>query len=183
MAGVISEERNSRLAKVPLVGGMSGRWREFFLWVIIAKVFGVLMMALVYSLTAWWGKGQTWLVFLVSGEICTLLRFLANDRYVFKHRRPTLGRCWRYHVANGASFIVYYTASVVLAFWGAPQLVSLVYNDLLPAFNYDLTLTESALSGIENMAAGALASAFSVLLSIYTNFFWIWKKEPIATDK
>ncbi|MGH8129229.1 MAG: GtrA family protein [Steroidobacteraceae bacterium] len=87
----------------------------------------------------------------VAAEAGTLLRFLANDRWVFGRRRPTWGRLWQYHVANAASLGIWWSATNVFAFLGVHYLL-----------------------------ASILAMACSVLLSMVTNFLWIWRHRAHA---
>ena len=84
---------------------------------------------------------------LISGEICTILRFLVVDRWVFSHERPTLKRLWQYHVANALGFAIW---------WGAANLLKL--------------------AGVQYLVASVLAMFFSVGFSMFSNFWWIWRK-------
>jgi putative flippase GtrA len=45
---------------------------------------------------------------------CALLRFPANDRWVFTPARPTWSRRWKYHAANADGFAVWWTTANVL---------------------------------------------------------------------
>lgn len=155
------------LGRVPVLGTLWKRRRQLFLWLFIGFLFAILNLLMVAGMRAWWGKEWNWLTFLVSGEVGTLLRFVVIDRLVFGHRLPTWARCWRYHVANGGSMIVWYTGSNVFAFYGAPQIVDWV--GLPPV--------------VAEMLASVMAMCLSVGLSILTNFFWIWHKQDHGEEK
>jgi putative flippase GtrA len=85
---------------------------------------------------------------LVSAELCTLLRYLVNDHWVFGHPKPSWRRLWQYHVANGAAFGIW---------WVATNAMNLL--------------------GVHYLLAGILAVGFSTGFSMGTNFFWIWRKK------
>jgi len=83
---------------------------------------------------------------LCSGEVCTLLRYLMVDRWVFGNQRPTMKRLWQYHVANAIGFAVW---------WSAANLLKYV--------------------GVHYLAASVLAMFFSVGFGLASNFLWIWR--------
>lgn len=89
-----------------------------------------------------------WAASLVQAESCTLLRFLANDRWVFSQGRPTWARLWKYHVANAGGFAAWWTTANVLQRLEVPYLW-----------------------------AATLAVVFSTILSLVTNFMWVWRRE------
>jgi putative flippase GtrA len=89
-----------------------------------------------------------------AGEICTLLRFLMVDRWVFSHQRPTWKRLWQYHLANVVGFAVW---------WSAANLLKSV--------------------GVHYLIASVLAMFFSVGFSMLSNFLWIWRKPAVVTTK
>jgi putative flippase GtrA len=84
---------------------------------------------------------------LVAGELGTLLRFVANDRWVFGHRVPTWARLWRYHAAVASSFAIWWAVTNVLPDHGIPYLL-----------------------------ASVIGTACSVGWSMVTNFLWIWRR-------
>ena len=89
-----------------------------------------------------------------GAEATLLVRFLINDRWVFGHRRPTLARLWQFHVAAAAGGAVWW-----------------VVANLLPRF------------GVHYLIAATAGTACSVVLSMATNFLWVWRKhdnEPAA---
>jgi putative flippase GtrA len=85
---------------------------------------------------------------LVTAELCTILRYLVNDHWVFGHRKPSWRRLIQYHVANGAAFVIW---------WVATNLMNVL--------------------GVHYLLAGILAVGFSTGFSMGTNFFWIWRKK------
>jgi putative flippase GtrA len=122
-------------------------------WLIVGAAFAGIGLALIKVLAgvlAWPYSVATF----CSGEICTLLRFLVVDRWVFDHRRPTWTRLWQYHVANAAGFGIWWTAA-----------------NLLRA------------AGIQYLLAAVLAMCFSVGFSMLSNFLWIWRKPAPASPR
>jgi putative flippase GtrA len=83
---------------------------------------------------------------LVAAEACTLLRFFVNHYWVFRLRRPTAGNLVSYHVANAGAFAVWWLTANLLTFFGMHYLLASI------------------------AAVGA-----STLLSLWTNFLWIWR--------
>lgn len=83
---------------------------------------------------------------IIAAEAGTLLRYLVNDRWVFGKTRPSWRRLWQYHVANAASLCIWWVATNLFAYFGAHYMI-----------------------------ASVLAMACSVLISILTNFLWIWR--------
>jgi len=114
-------------------------------WIIAGGVFLVLNTGFLYLLVGVLGVPVA-AGTLVSAELCTLLRYLVNDHWVFGHPRPSWRRLWQYHVANGAAFVVWWVAA----------------NGL-------------NLLGVHYLLAGILAVGFSTGFSMGTNFFWIWR--------
>jgi putative flippase GtrA len=84
---------------------------------------------------------------LIAAEACTLLRFVVNHYWVFGQRNPSLSDCGQYHIANAGAFVIW-----------------LVLANLLTAL------------GMHYLLAGVVAVGGSTLVSITTNFFWIWRK-------
>jgi putative flippase GtrA len=84
---------------------------------------------------------------LIAAEACTLLRFVVNHYWVFGQRNPSLSDCAQYHIANAGAFFIWW-----------------VLANLLTAL------------GMHYLLAGVVAVGGSTLVSIGTNFFWIWRK-------
>jgi putative flippase GtrA len=82
----------------------------------------------------------------VAAEVLILFKFLTNDRLVFNHRFPTLGRLVRYHGASAGALLVYW----------------LVVNAL------------SLLLGVVYVAAFVVGTAAAFAWSLLTNFLWVW---------
>jgi len=117
------------------------RW--FFVGVIFLGI-GLSLLKLFVGVLGW----PFWVASLVQAELCTLLRFLANDRWVFSQGRPTWVRLWKYHVANAGGFAVWWTTAN-----GFQQL------------------------DVPYLWAATLAVVFSTTLSLATNFLWVWRRE------
>jgi len=83
----------------------------------------------------------------LAAEACTLLRFLINHYWVFGRHNPTLRSCLHYHIANAGAFAVW---------WLTANLLTIL--------------------GMHYLLAGVAAVACSTLLSLVTNFLWIWRK-------
>ena len=83
----------------------------------------------------------------LGAEACTLMRFLINHYWVFGLRNPTFRSCVQYHVANAGAFAVWWVTANVLTGFGMHYLV-----------------------------AGIAAVGCSTLISLTTNFLWIWRK-------
>jgi putative flippase GtrA len=115
-------------------------------WLAVGIVFAGIGLALIKLLAGVLAWPYT-LATLCTGEICTLLRFLVVDRWVFEHRRPSWKRLWQYHVANAAGFVIWWSAANLLR-----------------------------VSGVHYILAAVLAMFFSVGFSILSNFLWIWRK-------
>lgn len=121
-------------------------------WFAVGAIFaglGLALLKLLAGILAWPYAVATF----CSGEICTLLRFVVVDRWVFDHRRPTWTRLWQYHIANAAGFGIWWTAANVFRALGVHYLV-----------------------------AAILAMCFSVGFSLLSNFLWIWRK-PAAVSQ
>jgi putative flippase GtrA len=84
----------------------------------------------------------------LGAEIVTLLRFFTNDRWVFGHHSPTWKRLGQYHLANASSFVIWWSVTNILPFWGLHYLL-----------------------------AAIVATACSVGWSMITNFLWIWRRK------
>ena len=89
----------------------------------------------------------------LGAEACTLLRFLINHYWVFGRRNPTFRSCVHYHIANAAAFAVWWVTANLLTVLGMHYLV-----------------------------AGIAAVSCSTLISLTTNFLWIWRKPHAANS-
>lgn len=120
--------------------------RQHLRWFAVAGVFTALGLGLlkVFVTVLHWHYGAAT---LVQSEICNVLRFFANDRWVFKQRHPTLQRLWHYHVANALGFGVWWLGANAL---------------------------EAA--GMNYLMASLVAMLGSVGVSLLTNFRWVWGK-------
>jgi putative flippase GtrA len=83
---------------------------------------------------------------LCASEITIVIRYFVNDLWVFRENQPSWKRFWQYHVANVLGFSVWWTIANVLARFGVYYLV-----------------------------ASVMGTICSVLVSMVTNFFWIWR--------
>jgi len=83
----------------------------------------------------------------LAAEASTLVRFFINHFWVFGLRNPTLRACLQYHVANAGAFAVW---------WATANLLTLL--------------------GMHYLLAGIAAVACSTLVSLATNFLWIWRR-------
>lgn len=122
-------------------------------WLVVGGLFaaiGIGLLKLLGGVLAW----PYALATFATGEICTLLRFLLVDRWVFGHPRPTAKRLWQYHVANAVGFGVWWTAANVLKS-----------------------------IGVHYLLASVLAMFFSVGFSMASNFLWIWRKPAPKAEK
>lgn len=84
----------------------------------------------------------------LAAEASTLVRFFINHFWVFGLRNPTLRACLQYHVANAGAFAVW---------WATANLLTLL--------------------GMHYLLAGIAAVACSTLVSLATNFLWIWRRK------
>ena len=86
---------------------------------------------------------------LIAAEMGTILRYACNDLWVFKQEKLTFLRLFKYHIANAGSFAVW---------WAVTNLI--------------------ILNGGHYSIASIMGMASSVLLSVATNFLWIWRRKP-----
>ena len=120
-------------------------------WFIVAGIFtgvGLGLLKFFVGVLHWHYAIST----LIQSEICNVLRFFVNDRWVFLCPRPTLRRLWKYHVANAAGFIVWWLCANVLK------------N-----------------AGMNYLVASLVAMIGSVGVSLLANFGWIWKHHRQST--
>jgi putative flippase GtrA len=121
-------------------------------WLVLGFAFAGVGLGLIKAMAGYLAWPYAVATFF-SGEICTVFRFLAVDRWVFGHARPTWKRLWQYHVANAVGFGIWWTAANVL---------------------------KSA--GVHYLVASVLAMFFSVGFSLLSNFLWIWRKPVVQTQ-
>src|SRR4051812_23291762 len=94
-------------------------------WLAVGGFFaalGVGSLKLLVGILAW----PYMLATLGVGEITTILRFLAVDRWVFNHSRPTWKRLWQYHIANAVGFGIWWSAANILKAAGVNYLLASV---------------------------------------------------------
>ena len=115
-------------------------------WWIVGLFFTFVNIPILILFVDLWRIPELAATFLAS-ELVTILRFFVNDRWVFGHVFPSWLRLWQYHVANAGSFVLWYSVTNVLIY--------------LFSVNY--------------IWAAIVGTAFSVGLSMITNFLWIWK--------
>ena len=149
-----------RLKKIaPLINNRIVRW-----WIV-----GIAFMAINIALLNWFqGVLYGWLpeIFnlspkelhdwslslatVSSAEVCTIIRYVINDCWVFGNPYPTWKRCGEYHIANASSLFLW--CFIIIALGGK--------------LHVDPTI------------AAVLATVVSVSLSMATNFLWIWRRTP-----
>lgn len=120
-------------------------------WLIVGLGFLFISTGFLYLFVDLWRIPILWATFL-SAESSTLLRFFVNSFWVFGVKKPSFRECLQYHLANAGAFFIWWSATNVLIYFGVHYLL-----------------------------AGILAVGSSTLLSLYTNFFWIWRKR--LTDR
>jgi putative flippase GtrA len=123
-----------------LISGRVGRW--LLVGALFAAV-GLGFLQVLAGVLAW----PYWVATLCQGEICTVLRFLVVDRWVFDHHHPTWRRLLQYHIANGVSFAIW---------WSTANILQTI--------------------GVHYLLAAILAMGVSVGVSLLSNFLWIWRK-------
>ncbi len=96
-------------------------------------------------------KLKVFWVTLISAELCTILRFFVNEHWVFKGVGPAWKRLLQYHIANAGSFVAWMVATNLFIYWG-----------------------------IHYLLASALAVGISIMISMASNFLWVWRKKSDA---
>lgn len=127
--------------------------REMLRWWAVALAFVGVNIGLLYLFVDLLAV-PVLLATFVAAEIGVLLRFVVNDRWVFRQSRITLERLWRYHIAIAGSFTIWWTITNVIVLLGGHYIL-----------------------------ASVAGMACSVLLSIATNFFWIWSHKSDLPHK
>lgn len=148
MATEPSQEVERSYARVirATIGFVSQNQGKLLRWFAAGLAFMGISTALLYGFVDLLGLSVP-VGTLLTAEASTLLRFLVNHYWVFGLRNPTLRNCIQYHIANAGAF----------ALWWA-------------------TANALTLLGMHYLLAGIAAVACSTLLSLSTNFFWIWRK-------
>jgi putative flippase GtrA len=130
----------------PEVANVSlGRGKSMIRWFIAGLLFMGINTLILYLLVRWIGLTVA-VATLISAEICTLLRFELNERWVFGLKKQSWIRLWQYHLANGGAFLIWWLGTNVLT------------N-----------------AGVNYLVASIAAVALSTGLSLATNFLWIWR--------
>ena len=124
--------------------------RRLLRWLGVGGYFALLTLGLLKLLAGVFAWPYTLATFC-AGETCIALRFLAVDRWVFGHHRPTWRRFWQYQAANVLGLGIWWTAA---------------------------NLLQSA--GVNYLLAPVLASLFSGGFSLCANFLWIWRKPAVS---
>jgi putative flippase GtrA len=126
---------------------MWGRRRlaSWFLLGVTASLLELALLRGLYEVLQWPLPIAT----AAAAELLIILKFLLNDRFVFNHAWPTLGRMVRYHGASAGALAVYWV----------------VVNAL------------SLLLGVEYVIAFVAGTAAAFTWSLLTNFLWVWRVE------
>lgn len=123
------------------------RWQALARWWVVGLAFTGVGLVVLYVL-----RDILRLPLVVAtsagAEAILLVRFLVNDRWVFHHRRPTWRRLWQFHVAGAGGGAIWWIAA-----------------NVLPRF------------GVHYLIAAALGTACSAVISMATNFLWIWRRK------
>jgi len=90
---------------------------------------------------------------LVGAGFGTLLRFLANDRFVFHQGRPTWARLRAYYAAIAVGVAVWYAMANALT-----------------------------CLGVHYLLAAIAATGCSVGFSLTSNFLWVWRGRGLPRD-
>lgn len=135
-----------RLWNLLLPGGLKPTLR----WLVVGLGFLGINSALLYVLVEVVGLSVPWST-LIAVEFATLVRYLIHDLWVFEEERLSWHRLLRYHVANAAGFIVWWTAANGLTWLGVHYLL-----------------------------ASLLAVGASTGFSFASNFYWIWHQRIVA---
>jgi len=116
-------------------------------WWVVGILFVGVGTGILHVLVAILGMPLVW-GSLLGAEIGTLLRFVINDRWVFGFRKPSWARLWKYHVANGSGFVIWFGVTNLLS-W----------------------------CGIHYLLASVFGMACSVGWGMLTNFLWVWRQK------
>jgi len=116
-------------------------------WLAAGLIFMGVNTAFLFLFVHWMGL-KVALATLISAELCTLLRYLLNEKWVFGTLKMSRKRLWQYHVANAGALAVWWLATNVLTGLG---------------LNYIL--------------ASIVSVGFSTGFSFASNFYWIWRRK------
>jgi len=119
---------------------------EMLRWWIVGFAFLGVNLALLYVFVDLLGM-PVLIATLIAAEAGLLVRFVVNDRWVFRQSQITLQRLWQYHLAMAGSFAVWWITTNVVVFFGGHYMIATI-----------------------------VGMACSILMSIVTNFFWIWTR-------
>jgi putative flippase GtrA len=123
----------------------------WFVLGVVAFLVELGLLAITHQLMHW----PLWIASAVAAELVLLSRFLSTDRLVFGYRRPSFGRCWRFHAAAAGSFLVSWV----------------VLNGSADLF------------GVQYALAAFLGTVAAFLWSCVTNFLWVWRASPTPIVK
>jgi len=140
------------LATLDLANRVPARVVQFVGWFALGVLaFGVelILLAILHQ----WLRAPLWIASAVAAELVLLGRFFSTDRFVFGYARPSLGRCWRFHVSAFGSFTVSW----------------IVLN------------SAAVMLGAQYVVAAFLGSVAAFAWSGLTNFLWVWR--PIPPEK
>jgi putative flippase GtrA len=121
-------------------------WRSLGRWWIVGLGFYVVGLTVLYLFTDSL-RMPLMASTLLSAEVTLVLRFLVNDRWVFRHRRPRWSRLWQFHVASAGGGTVWW-----------------VVSNTLPRF------------GVHYLLAATAGNACAVVFGMTTNFLWVWRQ-------
>lgn len=118
-------------------------------WILAGLFFMGISSIFLYIFVEIFYVSMVWAT-LLSAELCTLLRYFINSIWIFKVNKCTVKSCIQYHIANGGAFLVWWSTANLFVLFGMYYIV-----------------------------AGALAVGASIFFSLFSNFFWVWKKEKV----
>jgi len=119
--------------------------RQVGKWAVIGVLFMGVNLPFLYVLVDLWRLPVPVATFVMV-VVGTLLRFLANDRFVFQQRRPTWARLRAYYAAIALGVAVWYAVANALTWFGVYYLLSAI-----------------------------AATCCSVGFSLTSNFLWVWR--------
>jgi putative flippase GtrA len=125
----------------------SWRWPAIIRWFVVAFGFSLGSLGLLYLFVGIF-RIPLAAATLLSAEIATILRFFVTNLWVFDQRAPSAKGLWQFHWANAGGFAMWWCIS-----------------NLLPRY------------GVHYLVAATVGIAGSVGFNIFTNFFWIWRKD------
>ena len=129
-----------------MISIIKNNFAKLIRWLILGFSFVFVSTGFLYLFVDFLQIPILWATFLAA-ESSTVLRFIANSFWVFGVKKLTFRECWQFHLANAGAFFVWWSVTNALIYFGTHYLL-----------------------------AGILAVGSSMFLSLYTNFFWIWRK-------